>query len=261
MQQLFPFMQQHHLTAFKRLADPLHVLENVSQSVCALLKRILTAKQLAAAEALLCRHTGLPVLNNNNPSWRWRVVWSCWPAVWKPILHDSHPALLDIIRALSIATAILYGAPETRNARNALLLFGAAYTVHSGLVALGAPIKLSEHLLWPHMPLQYLEVDGYNSCCERPEADWKRIKDAHRVTNRNAPDALKQIITRVHVTEHVRMHERALKDRNRRTLRPTEWAEAEHSVRFIVPHATPEFVDSFLMYVMLRSYSALNRVV
>jgi hypothetical protein len=249
MQQLLPFLQQHRLLAFKRVIDPMHVLENVAQTVHKLLTDTLTAKQLAKATELLRKHTGLPVINNNNPSWRWRKVWSCWPVVWRPLLESTHPQLLDVIRALSIATAILYGRPETRNTRNALLLFGAAYTVHSGLVALGAKINMSEHLLWPHMPLQYQEVDGYNASCERPEADWKRYKDAHRVVYRNAPDALKQIITRVHITEHVRLYERRdVKDRNARTEREEEWAAEEHSVRFVVPRASAEFVNSFLMY-------------
>jgi len=249
MQQLLPFLQQHRLLAFTRIIDPMHVLENVAQTVHKLLLATLTTKHLATATALLREHTGLPVINNNNPSWRWRKVWSCWPVVWRPLLESTHPQLFDVIRALSIATAILYGRPETRNARNALLLFGAAYTVHSGLVALGAPINMSEHLLWPHMPLQYMHVDGYNASCERPEADWKRYKDAHRVTNRNAPDALKQMITRVHITDYVRAHERAVKDRNTRTVREEEWAAEEHSVRFVVSRASAEFVNSFLMYV------------
>jgi hypothetical protein len=249
MQQLLPFLQQHRLLAFKRAIDSMHVLENVSQTVHKLLLAVLTKEQLATAEALLRKHTGLPVINNNNPSWRWRKVWSCWPVVWRPLLESTHPRLLDVIRALSIATAVLYGRPETRNARNALLLFGAAYTVHSGLVALGAKINMSEHLLWPHLPLQYLEVDGYNTSCERPEADWKRYKDAHRVTYRNAPDALKQMITRVYITEYVRLCERAVvKDRNARTPREEQWAAEEHSVRFVVSRASPEFVNSFLMY-------------
>jgi hypothetical protein len=195
------------------------------------------------------------VLNNNNPSWRWRVVWSCWSDVWKPILQESYPVLLDVIRALSIATAVLYGRPETRNARNALLLFGAAYTVHSGLVALGAKINLSEHLLWPHIPLQYLDVDGHNASCERPEADWKRYKDAHRVTYRNAPDALKQMITRVYITEYVR-NRGVVKDR-KRTKREEQWAAEEHSVRFVVSRASPEFVNSFLMYASSRDLRTL----
>lgn len=256
MQELLPFLQQHRLLAFRRVIDPMHVLENVSQTVHKLLLAALpTKQQQATATALLRKHTGLPVINNNNPSWRWRKVWSCWPVVWRPLLESTHPLLLDVIRALSIATAVLYGAPETRNARHALLLFGAAYTVHSGLVALGAKINLSEHLLWPHMPLQYADVDGHNASCERPEADWKRYKDAHRVTYRNAPDALKQMITRVYITEYVR-NRGVVKDR-KRTKREEQWAAEEHSVRFVVSRASPEFVNAFLMYASSRDLRTL----
>jgi hypothetical protein len=102
-----------------------------------------------------------------------------------------------MVRNLSMISAILYGKPEHRNARSSLRLIGAAFSLHRTFAAVGIAIRLSEHLLWPHMPAVFGVIDGYNLSCEAHEYLWKIVRKVLPAINRTSPTAITELTLRL----------------------------------------------------------------
>jgi hypothetical protein len=65
------------------------------------------------------------------------------------------------------------------------------------LAGAGVQIKLSEHLLWPHIPELYRLIDGYNLSCEAHEYQWKVVRKLWPAIDFRAEDAITQLTLRI----------------------------------------------------------------
>ena len=182
----------------QRWPDPMHVLENISQRLYAHLDGSVDAKSMRVAHERVRTATGITKLTGLVPSYRWRLIWGSYPVTWAMALDPARYAPQRLmIECLSLVASILYAKPEHRGAVTWLRLIGAAFLLHQQFVRCGIGIRLSEHLLWPHVPVMYSLLDGYNVSCEAHEYVWKVVRRGWPAIDPTAPAAVTQLMTRV----------------------------------------------------------------
>jgi hypothetical protein len=182
----------------QRWPDPMHMLENISQRLYAHLDSSVDAKSMRDAHERVRAATGITKLTGLVPSYRWRLIWGSYPVTWAAALDAARYAPQRLmIECLSLVASILYAKPEHRGAITWLRLIGAAFQLHQQFVRCGVGIRLSEHLLWPHMPVVYSLMDGYNVLCEAHEYVWKVVRRVWPAINPVARAAVTQLMIRV----------------------------------------------------------------
>jgi hypothetical protein len=209
-----------------RLPDPMHLLENISQQLYAHLERSIDFKSMKHAHELMRTATGMTKLTGLVPSHRWRLVWGSYPVTWTLALAaPKYAAQRSMIQQLSLIASILYAKPEHRDTTSWLRLIGASFQLHRSLVAVGVSIRLSEHLLWPHLPVVYASIDGYNISCEAHEYVWKVVRKAWPAIDPLAPQAITQLMMRICSQNYARYLRVDKRDRRGHTLLHKWWKD------------------------------------
>ena len=209
---------------YQRLPDPMHLLENVSQAVYKYFDASIDSKTMQRATELVRAATGITKLTGLVPSYRWRLIWGSYPVTWAVALSDSKYAVhRTIVLLLSLVASILYSKPEHRDSVSWLRLIGASYLLHRALATAGVNIRLSEHLLWPHVPAVYAMIDGYNISCESHEYLWKAVRKVWPSIDPTAGDAVTQLVTRLCAQNYVRYLRVDKRDKRRHTLLYKWW--------------------------------------
>jgi hypothetical protein len=190
---LSSFVQSHLLLGFLHPPEPLHITENVSQSLFAHLKATLPSKVFKSAAALLLQEANVKSFTANQPSYRWRLVWASWPVTFAVAFGGQYTDQLQCIQSLTECIRILYSKPEARTARSLLRLFAHTAILQFLFNKLAIPIKLSEHFLFSHVPSFYFFIDFYNLSTERHEFFWKTLKRAFAKYARGDPKLMAQL--------------------------------------------------------------------
>jgi hypothetical protein len=219
------------LLLYQRLPDPMHMLENISQSVYTYFDRSIDTKTMKHATELIRTTTGITKLTGLVPSYRWRLIWGSYPVTWALALtaskYDTHRSIVSL---LSLVSSILYAKPERRDAASWLRLIGASFLLHRSLAFAGVNIRLSEHLLWPHMQAVYAMIDGYSISCESHEYLWKAVRKVWPAINPTAGDAITQLVTRLCAQNYARYLRVDKRDKRRHTLL-YKWWKGQHIQR------------------------------
>lgn len=204
--------------------DPLHIIENVSSAAYRLLVRHVPRAAMAAAMELLRQHCGIVKLTGLVPSHRWRLCWAAFPVVWAVALAAKELEPFGLLCwSLAMVSATLYARPERRRASSWLRLIGASYYIHQSFVRYGEPIRLSEHLLWPHCAVLFGLIDGLNISCERHESLWRPVREAARSTNWLSSSALTDLTVKVILLQRQRAGPIGPDRDSRSARRVAEW--------------------------------------
>jgi len=211
---------------YQRLPDPMHLLENISQAVYKHFEASINSKTMKLATELIRTATGITKLTGLVPSYRWRLIWGSYPVTWVVALIDPKYAVhRSIVMLLSLVASILYAKPEHRDTVSWLRLIGASFLLHRSLASAGVNIRLSEHLLWPHMPAVYAIIDGYNISCESHEYLWKAVRKVWPAINPTASDAVTQLVARLCAQNYARYLRVDKRDRRSHALLYKWWKE------------------------------------
>jgi hypothetical protein len=239
---------ESHLTLYRRLPDPLHMLENVSQSVFAHLSTWLGKQRMQHVFELIRTVTGITKLTGLVPSYRWRLVWASYPLTWAVAFPGpAYDVERAMVRHLSMISSILYAKPEHRSAKSWLRLIGATFSLHRALSTAGVSIKLSEHLLWPHTPAVFGLIDSYNLSCESHEYLWKCVRKLLPAVDLTASDAITQLVTHLCAQNYAR-YLRVDKRDKQRHAKLRQWWKDESIDRLTVTG------DSAPLQAMLANY-------
>jgi hypothetical protein len=146
-----------------------------------------------------------------------------------------------MIQHLSLIASILYAKPEHRDTMSWLRLIGAAFQLHQSFVAAGVSIRLSEHLLWPHMPVVYGSVTGYNISCESHEYLWKVVRRVWPAIDVRAPTAVTEVMRRICAQNYARYLRVDKRDRRAHSTL-TKWWTGQQVPRFTITGNTTALV-------------------
>jgi len=268
VQSLSNDLTSNGLMHFDRFPDPMHVLENVSQTIMKVLMETVGSKIMKEVIQLMNKHTRITKLTGLIPAYRWRRIWGSYPVTWAVALKTAvYERQRTLIRYISLIASILYAKAEHRTAKSLLRLSGACFVVHRTLAGFTVTntnedesdgdseveeddekadvdpakgksegkgkgkgyIKLSEHLLWPHIPMMYDCIDGYNVSTERHEYLWKAIraiKGAVDLRTHN-PTAVRDLLLRIVVQQFERYHRVRKRDRELNTELKKWWKGAQ----------------------------------
>jgi hypothetical protein len=105
-------------------------------------------------------------------------------------------------------------------------------------------IKLSEHLLWPHIPMMYECIDGYNVSTERHEYLWKAIRSIKGSVDLRThnPTAARDLMLRIVVQQFERYHRIRKRDRELNTALK-KWWKGTQTERITVGGDNQPFIE------------------
>lgn len=154
VQSLPQFIDQHQLHHFHRIPDITHIVENISNSLYPFISQSISNEAFSTVEKLLAEHSAIKQLRSHNPSYRWRLIWTSYPIVWAKSIPPTPGLFHDIlfmIYCFAVCIMILYSKPQYRCVKNWLRLCGYSFMLLKLMIKYKLKIKLSEHLLFPHV--------------------------------------------------------------------------------------------------------------